>query len=347
MAVVAGLIFHGPVPGKWRGDRMETGRHRNSHSGVGLIEAAVEIDGVTKTFDELTAVSHVSLRVEAGQTLGLIGPNGAGKTTLLRIIATLARPDQGDVRIHGESACRNPRMVRRQLGFMPAEFGSPRNLSIGEYLDYFGCMYAISAGDRRTRIRDVCELTDLSGREDVMVKGLSTGNRQRLLLAKTLLHDPQVLILDEPASGLDPRARTELRAIVRTLASMGKTIIISSHILPDIEDISDCIGILEAGELVLDGGLDQLRARSDAGRRVIRVRVPAEDLERAAGLLNDLTGVQSCESRDQCLAVSTDQSSGNFVLAELLQHDIQILQFVEDEMNLEEIFMRSTAGKVT
>lgn len=315
--------------------------------GAALNDAAVEIDSVTKTFDDLVAVNSVSLRVEQGQTLGLIGPNGAGKTTLLRIISTLARSDQGDVRINGISVGRHPRLVRRLLGFMPAEFGSPRNLSIGEYLDYFGCMYAIPAADRVTRIRDVCELTDLTGREDVMVKGLSTGNRQRLLLAKTLLHDPQVLILDEPASGLDPRARTELRAIVRTLASMGKTIIISSHILPDIEDISDSIGILEAGELVLDGGLDELRTRSDASRRVIRVRVPADDLERAAQSLTDLDGVASCELRDSQLAIETEETSGNFVLAELLSHDIHILEFAEDELNLEEIFMRSTAGKVT
>ncbi len=312
-----------------------------------MSDAAVEIDNVTKTFDELIAVNQVSLRVEQGQTLGLIGPNGAGKTTLLRIISTLARPDRGDVRIQGRSVARDPRAVRRQLGFMPAEFGSPRNLSIGEYLDYFGCMYAISPGDRRTRIRDVCELTDLSGREDIMVKGLSTGNRQRLLLAKTLLHDPQVLILDEPASGLDPRARNELRAIVRTLASMGKTIIISSHILPDIEDISDSIGILEAGQLVLDGGLDELRSAQGTTRRIIRVRVDPEDRDQAQEALTALNGVELCRSRDQFLVVETEEASGNFVLAELLRLEIHIQEFAEDEPNLEEIFMRSTAGKVT
>ena len=200
-----------------------------------MSDAVVEIDNVTKTFDDVVAIERVSLRVQPGQTLGLIGPNGAGKTTLLRVIASLAKPDSGDVRIQGESVREDPRSVRRKLGFMPAEFGSPRNLTIAEYLDYFGCMYDIPRADRRRRIDDVCELTDLSGRADVMVKGLSTGNRQRLLLAKTLLHDPQVLVLDEPASGLDPRARTELRAIVRELAAMGKTIIISSHILTDIE----------------------------------------------------------------------------------------------------------------
>lgn len=312
-----------------------------------LSDAVVEIDNVTKTFDDIVAVDRVSLRVQQGQTLGLIGPNGAGKTTLLRIISSLAKPDSGDIRVQGQSVWEHPRSVRKKLGFMPAEFGSPRNLTIEEYLDYFGCMYGIPKGERQQRIRDVCELTDLSGREDVMVKGLSTGNRQRLLLAKTLIHDPKILVLDEPASGLDPRARTELRGIVRELASMGKTIIISSHILPDLEEISDQIGILEAGQLVLDGDLDALRAHHATAKRVVKLRVTAEETERAAEVLTRLAGVTSCEQRDQFLVISSDEPNYNFVLAELLRYDIRILQFAEDEPNLEEIFMRSTIGKVT
>ena len=312
-----------------------------------MTETVVEIDNVTKTFDDLIAVDSVSLRVQKGQTLGLIGPNGAGKTTLLRVICSLAKPDSGDVRIQGESVTKDPRAVRKHLGFMPAEFGSPRNLAIGEYLEYFGCMYGVPRGQRRQRIQDVCELTDLRGREAVMVKGLSTGNKQRLLLAKTLLHDPQLLILDEPASGLDPRARNELRAIVKQLASLGKTIIISSHILPDIEDISDQIGILEAGRLVLDGNLDTLRSETGASKRSIRIRVEASENERVKALLTALPEVKNCDRRDEFIVVASDEPNGNFVLAELLKHDIRILQFAEDEPDLEEIFMRSTAGKVT
>lgn len=311
------------------------------------MDAVVAIDNVTKTFDDLIAVDRVSLRVNRGQTLGLIGPNGAGKTTLLRLISSLAKPDSGDIRVQGKSVRDNPREVRRKLGFMPAEFGSPRNLAIGEYLEYFGCMYGVRKSDRDQRIRDVCELTDLLGREGVMVKGLSTGNRQRLLLAKTLLHDPEVLVLDEPASGLDPRARTELRSIVRTLASLGKTIIISSHILPDIEEISDQIGILEAGKLVLDGDLDVLRTHYGATTRVLKLRVAPDETTRAAEIIKALPGVKSCEQRDLDLVIDSDESDGNFVLAELLKHEIRILQFADDAPNLEEIFMRSTAGKVT
>jgi ABC-2 type transport system ATP-binding protein len=312
-----------------------------------LSNAVVEIDDISKTFDDLVAVDRISLRVNQGQTLGLIGPNGAGKTTLLRIISSLALPDSGDIRINGQSVRENPRGIRRMLGFMPAEFGSPRNLTIGEYLDYFGCMYALPKIDRLQRIHDVCELTDLRGRERVMVKGLSTGNRQRLLLAKTLLHDPQVLVLDEPASGLDPRARTELRQIVRELSSMGKTIIISSHILPDIEDISDRIGIIEAGRLVLDADLDTLRTHHRASSRLVKLRVSPDDVQRVMILLSALPGVTSCVLQPPLLVIGSDEPNRNFVLAELLRNDVRVLQFAEDEPSLEQIFMQSTAGKVT
>ncbi|MFO1092626.1 MAG: ABC transporter ATP-binding protein [Planctomycetaceae bacterium] len=309
--------------------------------------AVVEIDNVTKSYDDVIAVDGVSLRIDAGQTLGLIGPNGAGKTTLLRLICTLAKPDSGDVRVRGRSVRENPRAVRKALGFMPAEFGSPRNLTITEYLDYFACMYDIPRGERQRRITDVCELTDLAGRGNVMVKGLSTGNRQRLLLAKTLLHDPEVLVLDEPASGLDPRARTELRAVIRELAGMGKTILISSHILPDIEEISDRIGIIEAGRLVLDGDLESLRAHHAPTQRSVKLRVPAEQMDRAAEVLGRLAGVNSCERRDPFLVVTAEEEDCNFVLAALLEERIRIVQFADEEPSLEEIFIRSTAGKVT
>ncbi|MFN9717608.1 MAG: ATP-binding cassette domain-containing protein [Planctomycetota bacterium] len=309
--------------------------------------AAVEVLNVTKTYDDLIAVNHVSLSVPRGATLGLIGPNGAGKTSLLRIMSTLSQADEGDVLIEGCSVHKEPGRVRRKLGFMPAEFGCPRNVTIEEYLDFFACMYDLTDGERRQRVRDVCELTDLAGREDVLVKGLSTGNKQRLLLAKTLLHDPTVLILDEPASGLDPRARNELRAIIRTLASLDKAIIISSHILPDIEDISDCIGILEAGHLVVQGDLATLQTQHQTPQRTVRIKVPCEVALRACELLRALPKVTACEIRDQQIIVSSDESSKNFLLAALLRADIRILQFSENELNLEDIFMRSTAGRVT
>lgn len=312
-----------------------------------MTDTVVCIENVTKTYDTLTAVDNVSLKLERGKTLGLIGPNGAGKTTLLRLISTLAKPDGGLVQIDGLSAATAPREIRQRLGFMPAEFGSPRNQTIGEYLAYFACMYNVPRRERKDRIRDVCELTDLVGREDVMVKGLSTGNKQRLLLAKTLLHDPELLILDEPASGLDPRARNELRAIIRELAGMGKTIIVSSHILPDLEEISDRIGIMEAGRLVTDGDLDELRDEAGVSGRIMKVRVAAGQMQQAQGILSQLEQVRSCAERDQFLAVDTAESNGNFILTALIEADLRIVEFSEDAPNLEEIFMRSTVGRVT
>lgn len=308
---------------------------------------AIDVRNVTRTYDDLKAVSQVSFALPAGKTLGLIGPNGAGKTTLLRMICTLVQPDSGDVLVQGFSARSQPREVRRQLGFMPAEFGSPRGVSIAEYLEYFACLFGLSATDRQVRIRDVCELTELRGREDVLVNGLSTGNRQRLLLAKTLLHDPAVLVLDEPASGLDPRARNELRAIIRTLASLGKSVLISSHILPDIQDISDQIAIMEAGKLVLHGDLGSLQQTHTEQRRSVRLKVAENDLNRARDLLLTLPQVCHCELVDRGLAIVFDGDDTSCLLAALLQARVRITLFSENEIDLEQIFMRTTAGKVT
>lgn len=308
-------------------------------------QPVVEIQQVTKTYDSLTAVDRVSLSLQPGQTLGLIGPNGAGKTTLLRLICSLAKPDSGDVLIQGRSVVHKPKEARSQLGFMPAEFGSPGSLTIEEYLNYFGCLHGIPATQRPARIADVCELTDLTGREHLTVKGLSTGNRQRVLLAKTLLHDPELLILDEPASGLDPRARTELRAIIRTLSSLGKTTIISSHILPDIEDISDQIAIMEAGRLVMDGNLQHLRQQTALEHHVVRMKT--EQPETTVELLKDRADCRSVEVRDGFLVCTVEQLESNELLADLLQQNIRVTFYSEEQSGLEEIFLKTTEGKVT
>lgn len=309
--------------------------------------AAIDVQNVTKTYDDLKAVDSISLTVPRGATMGLIGPNGAGKTTLLRIISTLSIPDSGDVLIDGQSVKTQTRQVRRRLGFMPAEFGCPRGMTIAEYLDFFASLYDLTADERRQRIRDVCDLTELSGRESTFVSGLSTGNRQRLLLAKTLLHDPEVLILDEPASGLDPRARNELRAIIRTLAELGKAILISSHILPDIEDVSDSIGIIEAGRLVLQGSLSTLQQSAAGTQQRVRLRVQTGTEDSAVGLLKALPEVTECCLTDGEIRVAVASVDGNVVLAALLKAGIHIRMYTENTGSLEEIFMQSTAGKVT
>ncbi len=308
---------------------------------------SIDVRNVTRTYDDLQAVADVSFSLPAGRTLGLIGPNGAGKTTLLRMICTLVQPDYGDVLVEGFSVRNQPREVRRRLGFMPAEFGSPRGVSIAEYLEYFACLSGLSAAERTSRIRDVCELTELCGRESVVVNGLSTGNRQRLLLAKTLLHDPAVLVLDEPASGLDPRARNELRSIIRTLASLGKSVLISSHILPDIEDISDQIAIMEAGRLVLHGDLSSLQQAHVGQRRIARIKVAETDQERARELLLTLPFVVSCNLVDRALTVVYEAEDSSPLLTVLVQQKIRVSYFSENEVDLEQIFMNTTAGKVT
>lgn len=214
---------------------------------------------LTKVYDGVAAVKEVSVEVGLGQTLGLIGPNGAGKTTLLRMLATWAKPDEGTIEIAGYDAVHEPREIRRRLGFMPAEFGVPRDMNMREYMRYFACLAGLSREERDSAIDQGLELTDLRGRDDVMVGGLSTGNKQRLLLAKTLIHDPELLILDEPSSGLDPRARVEVREILQELAGLGKTIVISSHILKDLESICTHVVIMEAGRVALAGDVLALK----------------------------------------------------------------------------------------
>lgn len=229
---------------------------------------------LSKAYDDVEAVRDITLEVHPGETLGLIGPNGAGKTTLLRLLATLAKPDRGRLKIHGHDALADPAPVRKRLGFMPAEFGMPRDLSLRAYLRYFACLAGIPRRERDGAIDQALELTDLKGRDEVGIGGLSTGNKQRLLLAKTLLHDPELLILDEPASGLDPRARVEVREILHTLSRLGKTIVISSHILKDLENLCSHVVIMEAGRAVASGDLSGVIQATQRSQRLLRIRIP-------------------------------------------------------------------------
>lgn len=307
----------------------------------------VQLEGVWKTYDTVKAVRNVSLDVTEGQTLGLIGPNGSGKTTLLRMITTLAKPDRGSIHVKGVDAIREPRDVRRCLAFMPAEFGFPNQMNIGEYMDYFACLAGIPYRQRPKTINQVLELTDLLGRESESVRGLSTGNRQRLLLAKTLLGDPKLLVLDEPASGLDPRARAEVREILKVLASMGKTILISSHILADIQNICTHICILEAGKMLVHDSLKNLLEGEARTERIVRLTIPAEQAVRAKELVAVLDGVIDCELKDDLLEIKSAKKNCNYILRCLIEGDVEICNMAEDRPNLEEIFIRETEGRVT
>lgn len=307
----------------------------------------IRVEDVWKSYDSLVAVRDVSLQLESGRTLGLIGPNGAGKTTLLRMLATLAKPDRGSIEIAGMEASSNPRDIRRCIAFMPAEFGSPPDMTMREYMCYFASLAGIGKSERDAGIDQAFALTDLTGRDDVMVRSLSTGNRQRLLLAKTLINDPKLLILDESSSGLDPRARVEVREILQELAEMGKTIVISSHILADLEEICSDICIMEAGRMVLSGSIEELHQNFTRTHKLVRLRVPAADMDSAYECIDALDDVATCEIENGWITAGSTQENCNFILKALLDHEIQVLEMQEDKPDLEDMFIHSTAGEVT
>src|SRR3954471_6672849 len=232
----------------------------------------VRTEGLVKRYDGTLAVAGVDLSVDAGEIFGLVGPNGAGKTTTLRILATLLAPSAGTAEIGGMSVTRNPDQVRRVIGFMPDSFGVYDDMKVWEYLDFFARCYGIAPAARRRVITDLLELVDLAPKRHEYVQTLSRGMQQRLCLAHSLVHDPQVLLLDEPASGLDPRARVELRELLRELRSLGKTILISSHILPELEELCTSVAIVDHGRVLAQGRVADIERRLRYGA-VIRVAV--------------------------------------------------------------------------
>lgn len=225
-----------------------------------------------KRYDGTMAVAGVDFEVEAGEIYGLVGPNGAGKTTMLRMLATLLAPTSGDAIIAGESVRRNPQGVRRVLGYMPDAFGVYDDMKVWEYLDFFGRCYGLGPAQRKRMIGDLLELVDLAHKRDAYVLSLSRGMQQRLCLAHALVHDPAVLLLDEPASGLDPRARVELRELLRELRSLGKTILVSSHILPELEELCTSVAIVDRGRVLASGSIADIGRKLRLGE-VLRVRV--------------------------------------------------------------------------
>ena len=318
--------------------------------------AAIELRQLTKRFKERTAVDHLDLIVEPGEIFGFVGPNGAGKTTTLRMIACLLAPDSGEIEVMGHSAARQPEEVRRAIGYMPDFFGVYTDLTVAEYLDFFGACYNLPPAERQRQAQDLLELVELSHRRDDPVERLSRGMQQRLSLARTLVHDPQVLLLDEPASGLDPRARVEIRELMRELARMGKTIFFSTHILADVAEICTRVGILEAGKLAALGELDALQQQIMPLRPVeILLLSPAEP---ALALLNAYPGVVHAEqvlengaavngrTRLRCEFSGTDEELSS-LLSHLVASGVSVLNFAANQRDLEEVFLRATRGQVT
>lgn len=338
----------------------------------------IEVRNVTKTFDKnRIAVDDVSFSIEENALFGFVGPNGAGKTTTIRILTTLLKPNKGQVLVNGHSATDDPRAVRQLIGYMPDFFGTYTDLTVWEYLDFFSGCYDIPPRDRTVLVNDLLELVELGHRRDDFVDTLSRGMKQRLSLARTLVHDPKVLVLDEPASGLDPRARVEFRDLLTELHKMGKTIFFSSHILADIAEICSEVAIIEAGKMVVQGNIEAMQRRMHQNRRV-RVRVLGDVVEAAQSILVTHQGVEQVDIE----AVSTDDgsrdklggSSNNnhkesldatgseweivlqfrgdrwalsSLVKELVLADIPMVAFNEETDSLEDLFMQLTEGIVS
>jgi len=310
------------------------------------VTAIVEARGLLKRYDGTLAVAGVDLSIEQGEIFGLVGPNGAGKTTMLRMLATLLQPTSGDAEIAGESIRRNPQAVRRVLGYMPDAFGVYDDMKVWEYLDFFGRCYGLGPAQRKRMIGDLLELVDLAGKRDAYVLGLSRGMQQRLCLAHALVHDPQVLLLDEPASGLDPRARVELRELLRELRKLGKTIVISSHILPELEELCTSVAIVDRGRVLASGTIAEIGQRLRIGE-VLRVRVlGGEDAAAAARAWfearPDVASATIDASGEIEIGYRGDESGAAALLAAAIRAKVSVVSYSPAATDLQELFLQVT-----
>ncbi len=309
----------------------------------------LRVEGLAKRFGDVEAVRDVSFTVEPGAIYGFVGPNGAGKTTTMKIIATLLRPDAGTVFIGDTDALKHPGEARARLGYMPDFFGVYDNLKVEEYMQFYADCYDVPTDGRDRLIGSLLGLVGLADKRGAYVDTLSRGMKQRLCLARSLVHDPDVLILDEPASGLDPRNRVEMREILLELRRRGKTILISSHILAELAEMCTHIGIIHAGRMVASGPVEQILR--EAGARVIEVRIagaPAHDgSARAAELARAVPGVRSVSVDDGALRVALDgdDQAAAELLARLVQAGLPVAHFAEVKSKLEDVFMAITGGE--
>ena len=307
----------------------------------------IELTDFGKKYGDLTAVEGLNLKIEAGEIFGFIGPNGAGKSTTIRFLATLIRATSGDGTVNGYSVTKEPLEVRRSVGYMPDTFGVYDGMKVWEFLDFFAVAYQVPRTRRKRVIEDVLELLDLTHKRDDFVNVLSRGMKQRLCLAKTLVHDPPVLILDEPASGLDPRARLEVKALLKELRRMGKTILISSHILTELADCCTSIGIIERGQLLMHGPIDDVYRRIRSNR-IVEIKV-LDKLEVALSIIRSLPETRNVESEDHSLTVELE--CGDEQLADLMQKliasGVTMRSFTDKEPTLEDVFMLVTKGLVS
>jgi ABC-2 type transport system ATP-binding protein len=311
------------------------------------MSVALSVRGLTRRFGDTLAVDNASFEIERGEILGFIGPNGAGKTTTMRICATLELPDEGDVLIDGRSVLRDPRAVRQRLGFMPDSYGAYVHTTISEYLDFYARAYGLR-GRSRTRMLDyVKEFTALRPLEKKLMTDLSKGMKQRLCLAKTLLHDPAILILDEPAAGLDPHARVELRELVIALAELGKAVMISSHILTELSQICTSVAVIEAGKICATGSVEEVVRMAQSAHSQVFIRTLA-DLETVHRALLEEPHVTSVRPSKNGLMVELegDEADQARLLQGLVQRGFDPIEFSPNQVDLEDVFLSLTKGHI-
>jgi ABC-2 type transport system ATP-binding protein len=304
----------------------------------------LEIKELTRVYGKFTALDHLSIQIGDGELHGFVGPNGAGKSTTMRILATLLQPTSGTAVMDGVDVCKSPRKMRELVGYMPDFFGVYDKLKAWEYLDFYARCYGFSYQERMRMIDQLLELVHLTDKRESYVDVLSRGMKQRLCLAHALIHDPKLLILDEPASGMDPRARAEMKDVLRSLKDMGKTVLISSHILPELSEMCDSLTIIDHGKLVFSGSVDALSKKMN-GNAPLDIRLLNDQVDAAAVTLKEFPGVTGIELTDERLlrvAFDGDEQAAAQLLKKLLTDDIAVADFHRAPLNLEKVFMEVT-----
>ncbi|HVA44777.1 MAG TPA: ABC transporter ATP-binding protein [Pirellulales bacterium] len=304
----------------------------------------IETRDLTKVYGDLHAISHLDIKLDAGDVFGFIGPNGSGKTTTMKILATLLNPTWGEAYVCGHSIYTHPKEIRRLIGYMPDFFGVYDDMKVIEYLEFFAAAYRIKGAKRRKVCDEVLDLVDLGYKRQALVTSLSRGMTQRLGLARVLLHDPQVLLLDEPASGLDPRARIEIRQLLKELRKMGKTIMVSSHILPELADICNKIGIIERGVLEVNSDVEEVMRRVRR-QPILKIGVVGDNAS-AARLLETQPNVENVSATNGVMTVKLAAGSQDYshLPTALIGAGFRLTLFKEEEVNLETAFMELTKG---
>lgn len=305
----------------------------------------IETRKLTKRYGNLIAANQIDLKLDEGDVFGFIGPNGSGKTTTMRMLATLLTPDFGEAYVDGYSIYTHPREIRRIVGFMPDFFGVYDDMKVIEYLEFFAAAYRINGPNRRRVCEEKLELVDMTFKRDAMVNQLSRGQTQRIGLARVLLHEPKVLLLDEPASGLDPRARIEIRQLLKRLGELKKTVMVSSHILPELADVCNKVGMIEKGIMVANNRVDEVMKQVRQAI-VLHVRVVG-DAEKAARQIEQHSEVAQVEVRPEGLLVVTLRPGVldySFLPTLLIESGFKMTLFREEELNLETAFMELTRG---